>query len=177
MLFRSGYIAENLLSSTKQQNSRSSTNTRNTTSNKTSNTTGNASTSKNTPVVENTNTPVSSTGSSVVAYARQYIGCRYVYGGTTPNGFDCSGFTQYVYKHFGVNLNRTAAAQYSNGKPVTSLQVGDLVMFGKSGINHVGIYIGGNSFVHAANKQQGVRIDSLSTGYYKTNYVGARRIF
>ncbi len=172
-----GYIAENLLSSTKQQNSRSSTNTRNTTSNKTSNTTGNASTSKNTPVVENTNTPVSSTGSSVVAYARQYIGCRYVYGGTTPNGFDCSGFTQYVYKHFGVNLNRTAAAQYSNGKPVTSLQVGDLVMFGKSGINHVGIYIGGNSFVHAANKQQGVRIDSLSTGYYKTNYVGARRIF
>lgn len=172
-----GYIAENLLSSTKQQTSRNSTNTRNTTTtnsnvNKTPTTTQ---VTPNTPVIENT--PTSSTGSSVVAYARQFIGCKYVYGGTTPSGFDCSGFTQYVYRHFGINLNRTAAAQYSNGKPVTSLQVGDLVMFGKSGINHVGIYIGGNSFVHAANRQQGVRIDSLSTGYYKTNYVGARRIF
>ena len=82
-----------------------------------------------------------------------------------------------MYKHFGVNLNRTAAAQYSNGKSVTSLQAGDLVMFGKSGINHVGIYIGGNTFIHAANKSQGVRTDSMSTGYYKTNYIGARRIF
>lgn len=170
-----GYIAENLLSSTKQQTSRSSTTTRNDTSNKTNSATGN--TTQTPPVVESSNTPVSNTGSSVVAYARQFIGCKYVYGGTSPSGFDCSGFTQYVYRHFGVSLNRTAAAQYSNGKAVTSLQVGDLVMFGKSGINHVGIYIGGNSFVHAANRQQGVRIDSLSTGYYKTNYVGARRIF
>lgn len=172
-----GYIAENLLSSTKQQTSRSSTTTRETTNTNTASSTENktTTTTQNTPVT--TTAPASSTGSSVVSYAQQFIGCKYVYGGTSPSGFDCSGFTQYVYKHFGVNLNRTAAAQYSNGSSVTSLQAGDLVMFGKSGINHVGIYIGGNSFVHAANKQQGVRIDTLSTGYYKTNYVGARRIF
>ncbi len=118
----------------------------------------------------------SATGTSIVSYAKQFLGCKYVYGGTTTKGFDCSGFTQFVYKHFGVNLNRTAAAQYSNGKSVTSLQSGDLVMFGKSGINHVGIYIGGNTFIHAANPSRGVTTDTLSSGYYKTNYVGARRI-
>ena len=105
------------------------------------------------------------------------MGCKYVYGGTTTSGFDCSGFTQFVYKHFGVNLNRTAAAQYSNGTAVKDLQAGDLVMFGKSGINHVGIYIGGNTFIHAANPSRGVTTDTLASGYYKTNYVGARRIF
>lgn len=170
-----GYVAENLLSSTKQQTSRSSTTTRGTTNTASSTANTNTSNTQNAPVI--TNTPTSNTGSSVIAYAKQFIGCKYVYGGTSPSGFDCSGFTQYVYRHFGVTLNRTAAAQYSNGSSVTNLQAGDLVMFGKSGINHVGIYIGGNSFVHAANRQQGVRIDSLSTGYYKTNYVGARRIF
>ncbi len=139
-------------------------------------------TEKNSNVTETKTTEVvatqtSSKGNEIVTYAKQYLGYKYVYGGTTPNGFDCSGFTQYVYKHFGITLNRTAAAQYSNGKSVSNLQAGDLVMFGKSGINHVGIYIGGNSFVHAANKKSGVRIDTLSSGYYKTNYVGARRIF
>ena len=136
--------------------------------------TSNVTETKTTEVVA---TQTSSKGNEIVTYAKQYLGYKYVYGGTTPNGFDCSGFTQYVYKHFGITLNRTAAAQYSNGKSVSNLQAGDLVMFGKSGINHVGIYIGGNSFVHAANKKSGVRIDTLSSGYYKTNYVGARRIF
>lgn len=171
-----GYVAENLLSSTKQETSRSATTERSNTqtTNQASNTSG-----KETPNIptQNTTTTTSSSGSEVVSYAQQFIGCKYVYGGTTTNGFDCSGFTQFVYKHFGVNLNRTAAAQYSNGTAVTSLQAGDLVMFGKSGINHVGIYIGGNKFIHAANPSRGVTIDTLSTGYYKTNYVGARRIF
>ena len=121
-------------------------------------------------------TTSSQTGSSVISYAKQFLGSKYVYGGTTASGFDCSGFTQYVYKHFGVTLNRTAAAQYSNGTSVTNLQAGDLVMFGKSGINHVGIYIGGNTFIHAANPGRGVTTDTLASGYYKTNYVGARRI-
>ena len=174
-----GYIAENLLSSTKKETSRSSMTSREAAStttntekaeNITTNNTANSTTS-------NANTNTSLTGNSVVTYAKQFLGCKYVYGGTTPKGFDCSGFTQYVYKHFGVNLNRTAAAQYSNGKSVTNLQAGDLVMFGKSGINHVGIYIGGNSFIHAENPSSGVTIDSLSSGYYKKNYVGARRIF
>lgn len=119
----------------------------------------------------------SSQGEAVVAYAKEYLGCNYVYGGTSPSGFDCSGFTQYVYSNFGVSLNRTAAAQYSNGTSVSDLQAGDLVYFGKSGIYHVGIYIGGGSFIHAANRERGVTIDTLTSGYYKTNYVGARRIY
>ena len=183
-----GYVAENLLTSTQKETSRSGLTTREQANSNTTNTTtssastkstsNNTSSSSTTSETKTTETTASSkSGSSVVSYAKQFLGCKYVYGGTSPSGFDCSGFTQYVYKHFGINLNRTAAAQYSNGKSVTSLQAGDLVMFGKSGINHVGIYIGGNTFIHAANKSQGVRTDSMSTGYYKTNYVGARRIF
>lgn len=173
-----GYILDSLLSSTKQETSRSATTTRNTDNTKANEnkTTTNSTSNVNTNT-DSSEITTSGKGSSVVSYAKQFLGCKYVYGGTSTNGFDCSGFTQYVYKHFGVNLNRTAAAQYSNGTPVTSLQPGDLVMFGKSGINHVGIYIGGNTFIHAANKSRGVTTDTLSSGYYKTNYVGARRIF
>lgn len=179
-----GYIAESLLSTTKKETSRSATTTRNN-QNTVENTTKtpetpkaevvNSETSKN----EQTNTATTSTGVSgnqIVEYAKQFLGCKYVYGGTTTKGFDCSGFTQFVYKHFGITLNRTAAAQYSNGKSVKDLQAGDLVMFGKSGINHVGIYMGGNTFIHAANPSRGVTTDTLASGYYKTNYVGARRI-
>lgn len=166
-----GYISESLLSSTKKETSRSSTTERATTTEQ----------KTNTPATNNTvNTPVSSAssskGSAVVAYAQQFLGASYKYGGTTPSGFDCSGFTQYVYKNFGVTLSRTAASQYGNGTAVTDLQPGDLVMFGRP-INHVGIYIGGNQFIHAANPSKGVRIDSISSSYYKSNYVGARRIF
>ena len=165
-----GYISESLLSSTKKETSRSSTTERETTQ------------KTNTSATNNTvNTPASSAPSSkglaVAAYAQQFLGCAYKYGGTSPSGFDCSGFTQYVYKNFGVTLNRTAAAQYSNGTAVTDLQPGDLLMFGKPSINHVGIYIGGNQFIHAANPSKGVRIDSISSSYYKSNYRGARRIF
>lgn len=122
--------------------------------------------------------PASADASSVVSKARQYIGSRYVYGGSAPSGFDCSGFTSYVYKQFGVTLNRTAAGQFSNGVAVnkSQLQSGDLVMFGKSGINHVGIYIGGGQMVHAANPSRGVTIDTINSGYYANNYVGARRV-
>lgn len=170
---KNGYISESLLSTSKQVvTSRSSMNER--TTNTTNTTTSTATTSAKTT---ETTTSNSSKGSEVVAYAKTLLGCKYVYGGTTTKGFDCSGFTQYVYKHFGVNLNRTAAAQYSNGTSVSNLQAGDLVMFGKSGINHVGIYIGGNTFIHAANPSKGVTTDTLASGYYKTNYVGARRIY
>lgn len=175
-----GYIAENLLSSTKQETSRSATTSRSTTNTTTNtqateNTTQAASTADTATTTSNTSA-LTTTGSLVVSYAKQFLGCKYVYGGTTTNGFDCSGFTQFVYKNFGVTLNRTAAAQYSNGTSVTNLQAGDLVMFGKSGINNVGIYIGGNTFIHAANPSRGVTTDTLASGYYKTNYVGARRI-
>ena len=163
---KEGYISSSLLSDKRQETSRSMTKFREKTaeeSNKTENT---------------SNVASSGNGSSVVATANQYIGSRYVYGGTAPSGFDCSGFTSYVYKKYGVSLSRTAAGQYSNGVAVSKgeLQPGDLVMFGKSGINHVGIYIGGGKMIHAANPSRGVTTDTINSGYYGTNYVGARRI-
>lgn len=176
-----GYISTSLLSDKKQETSRGTSQSRKAQTTKTdaktnTNTTTNA--ASTTTTTSNAAPAVSGKGSSVVATAKKYIGCKYVYGGTTPSGFDCSGFTSYIYKQYGVNLNRTAAGQYSNGKAVArnQLQPGDLVMFGKSGINHVGIYIGGGSIVHAANKSSGVRIDSINSGYYNKNYVGARRV-
>ena len=169
-----GYIAERLLSATKQATSRSEMNTRtvaNTNTNKT--TTSTQSTSN---VVEAKN--ITGSGSTVIEYAKSLLGCKYVYGGTSPKGFDCSGFTQYVYKHFGVSINRTAQAQFSNGTSVKELQTGDLVMFGSSTKNiwHVGIYISNNTFIHAANPSRGVTTDSLASGYYKNHFVGARRV-
>ena len=176
-----GYIAENLLSNTKQETSRSAmterSSTNETTENNTQKTNKVDTATQTSSNVSTAGATTSSTGSSVVSYAKKFLGCKYVYGGTSTSGFDCSGFTQYVYKNFGVTLNRTASSQYSNGKAVTDLQAGDLVMFGKSGINHVGIYIGGNTFIHAANPSRGVTTDTLASGYYKTNYVGARRVF
>ena len=165
---RDGYIATNLLSATRQTTSRSSTTRRSTTSTPTQDTTA------------STTSSASGSGAAVVAKAKSYIGYKYVYGGSSPStGFDCSGFTSYIYKQFGVSLNRTAAGQYSNGTAVSraNLQPGDLVMFGKSGINHVGIYIGGGMIVHAENKTTGVTTDTINSGYYNNNYVGARRIF
>lgn len=113
-------------------------------------------------------------GNDIVAYAKQFLGCKYVYGGMSPSGFDCSGFTSYVYKHFGYSLNRTSSGQQSNGVGVdkSNLKPGDILCF----TGHVGIYIGGNSFIHAANPSKGVIITSLSDSYYVKNYITARRI-
>ncbi len=110
--------------------------------------------------------------------AKKHLGKPYVYGGSGPYSFDCSGFTSYVYRQLGYNLNRTAAGQYSNGYYVSKsqLQPGDLVMFGRGYINHVGIYIGNNQFIHAENSRTGVVITSLDAAYYSSVYVGARRI-
>ena len=116
----------------------------------------------------------------VVAYAKNYLGVKYVYGGSSPKGFDCSGFTVYVFKHFGISLSRTATGQYKYGSSVSksNLQTGDLVFFKGSGkaIGHVGIYVGGGSFIHASSPGDVVKITSLSDSYYVRNYVGARRI-
>ena len=166
-----GYIATNLLSASKQETSRSS-NVRKATNTE-------SQVQEQTTTVNETTT-ASGSGAAVVAKAKSFIGYNYVYGGSSPStGFDCSGFTSYIYKQFGVSLNRTAAGQYSNGTAVSraNLQPGDLVMFGKSGINHVGIYAGGGMIVHAANKSRGVTTDTINSGYYNNNYVGARRIF
>ena len=128
-----------------------------------------------------TNT-TSTTGTAVVEYAKQYLGYKYVSGGSSPStGFDCSGFTSYVYKHFGVSLYRTSRDQIKNGVAVSkdNLQPGDIVVFnGESNttIGHVGIYIGGGDFIHASNPKGGVKITALSSSYYAQRYVGARRV-
>ena len=120
-----------------------------------------------------------SAGQLVVDNAMNFLGTPYVWGGTSPSGFDCSGFTRYVFQNLGYGLNRTAGQQLSNGYSVSSLQPGDLVFFTgtyytSAPASHVGIYIGDNEFIHAASG--GVRITSLSDSYYASRYIGARRV-
>lgn len=113
----------------------------------------------------------------IVRNAQSLIGIPYVFGGTSTKGFDCSGFTQYVFKGSGIDLPRTSYAQYGMGTAVKKdqLQAGDLVFFSTydKGASHVGIYIGGGSFIHAAGSA--VKITSLSNSYYSPRYIGARR--
>ena len=122
-------------------------------------------------------------GQEIANYALTFVGYPYVYGGSSPSGFDCSGFTQYVYKQFGYGLNRTASAQLQNGTPVSmsELQPGDLVLFKRSGTgssaaSHVGIYIGNGQFVHASTSKVGVIVSDISSAYYTTGFVGGRRL-
>ncbi len=132
---------------------------------------------------EETKTSTSNKGQEVANYVKQFVGYRYVYGGSTPSGgFDCSGLTMYVYKQFGISLSHSATAQSKVGTKVDrkNLQPGDLVFFtnyktGK-GIGHVGIYIGDNKFVHASTEKTGV-ITSSITGSYSTRFVTATRMF
>jgi cell wall-associated NlpC family hydrolase len=111
----------------------------------------------------------------VVGIAMQYLGTPYVYGGASPSGFDCSGFVMYVFAQIGVSLPHNAAAQYGYGTPVdrSQLQPGDLVFF--NGLGHMGIYVGGGSFIHAPHTGDVVKISSMS-GWYASSYVGARRL-
>ena len=124
----------------------------------------------------------SSKGQEIVDYAMGFVGYPYVYGGSSPKGFDCSGFTSYIYRHFGYKLNRSAAGQLDNGVPVSKseLQPGDLVMFkrgsSKKRASHVGLYIGGGKFVHASTAKVGVIVSSMNSDYYTAGFVGARRI-
>lgn len=109
---------------------------------------------------------------------KKFIGVPYKYGGTSPIGFDCSGFVGYAYKISGKSLPRTAAQMYQRGVaiPKSKLQVGDTVFFStvSRGASHVGIYVGDNKFVHAASN--GVRVDSMNNSYWKSRYIGAKRI-
>lgn len=121
--------------------------------------------------------------SEIVDLALSFVGSRYVYGGSSPSGFDCSGFTSYIYKQFGISLNRTASGQLDNGTPVSmsELQPGDLVLFLKSAnsgkrASHVGIYIGNGQFVHASTYGVGVIVSDMNSAYYTTGFVGGRRL-
>ena len=122
-----------------------------------------------------------SLGEEIAAYAQNYLGTPYVYGGRSTSGFDCSGFTSYVYAQFGYTINRTATDQLSNGVSVSKseLQPGDLVFFKyrtSKPVSHVGIYIGNGQFIHASTNSYQVEIDDLSTGHYANVYVYGRRI-
>ena len=111
----------------------------------------------------------------VVGIAMRYLGVPYVWGGASPSGFDCSGLVMYVYGQIGVSLPHSSYAQYGYGSPVSrsQLQPGDLVFF--DGLGHVGIYIGGGSFIHAPHTGDVVKISSLS-GWYSSTFVGGRRL-
>ncbi len=111
----------------------------------------------------------------VVGIAMRYLGTQYVYGGASPAGFDCSGLVMYVYGQMGVSLPHYTGSQWNMGVPVdrANLEPGDLVFF--DGLGHVGIYIGGNQFIHAPHTGDVVKISSI-TGWYADTYVGARRI-
>ena len=173
-----GYILSSLLSDTKKEEKTTSRGA--TTSRKAQTPTKTETKTEKKKQETSSNPPVSGKGSTVVETAKKYLGAKYVYGASGPNSFDCSGFTSYVFKLHGVSLSRTAKGQYTNGTAVSraNLQPGDLVMFGPSasGINHVGIYIGGGKIIHAENPSSGVTIDTINSGYYNKNYVGARRV-
>ncbi len=161
-----GYVATKFVTatSTEQKSSRSTTAT----------------------TIETEDTDVSdddvSDANEVVAYAKKFVGVRYVYGGKSPKGFDCSGFVGYVYKNFGIKLNSSAASMYSDGVKVSksSLKAGDILFFDASSrkasgaIDHVGIYIGGGKFIHASTSNKQVVIQTLSE--YRGKYIGARRV-
>lgn len=115
----------------------------------------------------------------IIATAKKYIGVPYLWGGSTPKGFDCSGYVQYVFAAHGIPLPRVSKQQWTVGTPVakSALRPGDLVFFNidGSGVSHLGIYIGDNQFIHASSSK-GVMISSLSNSYWAKTYYGAKRV-
>src|SRR5215216_1513200 len=124
----------------------------------------------------------SSSGREVVRVAQKYKGAKYTWGGASPKGFDCSGFTWYVYqKATGMDITRGVEEQWQLGNSVGrgEWQPGDIVFFENTferGLSHVGIYMSGVDFIHAENEQTGVVISSLDSEYYSQHYAGARRL-
>jgi cell wall-associated NlpC family hydrolase len=123
--------------------------------------------------------------SEITSFAKQYLGVKYVWGGSSPSGFDCSGFVSYVFDKFNISLDRSSASMASNGIAVDKedLRPGDIVFFDTNGglnqINHVGIYIGDGEFIQSssANSAKKVVISTLFSGFYKESYMRARRVF
>ncbi|MCJ8015180.1 C40 family peptidase [Paenibacillus sp. KQZ6P-2] len=117
--------------------------------------------------------------SSLNNVVHKTIGVSYKTGGTTTSGFDCSGYTQYVYKKLGISIPRQSSAQYKKGTSVSksNLKPGDLVFFNTTGagVSHVGVYVGNGQFAHSSSSK-GVTISKLSNSYFAPRYVGAKRI-
>ncbi|SDO18477.1 C40 family peptidase [Alkalicoccus daliensis] len=130
--------------------------------------------SSNSTAVAGTSTTSSNSG--VISTARSLVGSPYVWGGTSPRGFDCSGFIQYAFAQNGKSIPRTVSQMWSAGSSVSSPSTGDLVFFEtRSGPSHAGIYIGGNQFIHSGSST-GVTISSLSNPYWSKTYMGAKRL-
>jgi len=144
--------------------------------------TANAKKSKNKKKKKKNKGSSSGAAGDVVQTAQKYKGAKYVMGGSTPKGFDCSGFVWYVYsKATGMEIGRSVTEQWKQGKSVAkgSWLPGDIVFFENTfdrGLSHDGIYIGGNDFIHAENEGTGVVISTLASGYYDDHYAGARRL-
>ncbi|HMY44823.1 MAG TPA: C40 family peptidase, partial [Leptospiraceae bacterium] len=118
-------------------------------------------------------------GQGITELAQKYLGVPYRFGGQSPDGFDCSGLTGYVYKKAGYQLPRDAGDQFKALRPIKTPRPGDLVFFkidGKS-IGHVGIYLGNLRFIHAPSTGKTVSIADMRISYWKTRYAGARTIF
>jgi cell wall-associated NlpC family hydrolase len=123
--------------------------------------------------VEDKPKPVGRPG--IVAIAFRYRGTPYRWAGSSPSGFDCSGFVMYVYGRIGIQLPHNSAQLWGVGKPVArkDLQPGDIVFF--NGLSHVGIYVGHGRFIHSPHSGDVVRVQRLSESWYRTTYDGARR--
>ncbi|MEE1013112.1 MAG: NlpC/P60 family protein [Clostridia bacterium] len=121
-------------------------------------------------------------GQAAVEVVKQYLGVPYVYGGTSPSGFDCSGLMQYVYKQLGYSINRVADAQMRNGISVSRAELapGDLVGFysspGSGYVSHIGMYVGDGMMIHAPHTGDVVRYASIDGSYYSSRFAGGRRI-
>lgn len=121
----------------------------------------------------------------MISYAKKLLGVKYVWGGNTTSGFDCSGFVKYVYNHFDISIERTASAQATQGTAVSKkdLRAGDLVFFDTNGghnkVNHVGMYIGDGNFIQSSSGSSAhkVVISNLESGFYANSYMTARRFF
>lgn len=181
-----GYISKEFVSDSKKETvSRSSSvRTSNTNESSSKNTTteetNKEETNNNNNLESTSNNSTSSKGEDVVAYAKQYLGCPYVYGAAGSKSFDCSGFTMYVYKHFGISLPHGATSQSKYGTKVSksNLKAGDIVFLTDYetgvGIGHCGIYIGNGNFIHASTTGYKVRISSLDVEYAGRFYSAIR---
>jgi cell wall-associated NlpC family hydrolase len=116
-----------------------------------------------------------SAGATIVSIAYKYNGSRYRYGGTSPSGFDCSGFVYYVYRQAGIAIGRDTNSQYNSGTRVSfnNLQPGDIVLFSNTyrrGLSHAAIYIGGGKIIHAVNESVGVTVSNLNSSYWRSHF-------
>ncbi len=115
----------------------------------------------------------------IIPKAESMLGVMYKYGGTTPKGFDCSGFVQWVYNHAGVKLPRKAKDQARAGEAVKNkddIQVGDIVAFRRGRVYHTGIYVGENKFIHSPRRNKDVRISDMDVSYFSKYHIGTRRV-